>query len=131
MRRRLLPEIETTIYRIVLEALTNVILHAAATSASLILEYHADTVVTIIEHNGRGFDTELQTAGLDQELHLGLLGMQKRAALVKGAITIESSIGLGTTAIVRIPLVEEAISCNHSAYFWLMTIAWFARGSRR
>jgi signal transduction histidine kinase len=102
---RFSPEVETTLYRVVQEALTNVSRHAQATQVSIILERHDDAVVVIVEDDGVGFEAEALTAR--RVGHLGLLGMQERVALVGGTLTIESSAGNGTTVFARVPLSEE------------------------
>jgi signal transduction histidine kinase len=100
---RLPPHIETTIYRIVQEALTNVVKHANATRVSLILDRRADQAVVIIEDNGTGFDSSgANKPGASKRL--GLIGMKERAALVAGELSIESTPEGGTTLFVRIPL---------------------------
>jgi PAS domain S-box-containing protein len=100
---RLPPHIESTIYRIVQEALTNVIRHAEATRVSLLIERRANHVTVIIEDNGRGFGAETVPGDIRPK-RLGLLGMSERAALVDGNLSIESNPGEGTTVFVRIPL---------------------------
>lgn len=101
---RLAPEIETTLYRIVQEALTNVARHAAATHVGVILEQRERSVVAVIEDNGQGFDVAeaMTTNGSGQRL--GLFGMQERAALVGGRLALESAPGLGTTVFIEVPL---------------------------
>lgn len=101
-------EVATTIYRLTTEALTNVARHAAATRVSLILQRHGDTLVVIIEDNGRGFalDPALEQARDGQ--HLGLLGMHERVSLLDGSLSIETQPGQGATVLVRIPLAFSA-----------------------
>ncbi len=96
---------ETTLYRIVQEALANVARHAGARRVSLILERRLDQVSPIVEDDGRGFDVEATAANAPgAKRPLGLLGMQERAALVGGTLTIESAPGGGTAVFARIPL---------------------------
>jgi two-component system CheB/CheR fusion protein len=97
-------EIETTIYRVVLEALNNVARHAQAKRVSIILERRDNYVIAIVEDDGQGFDTDAVMGTLRQEHRLGLLGMQERVAQFGGTLTIESTLGRGTTVIVRISL---------------------------
>ena len=105
---RLLPHVETTIYRIVQEALTNVVKHAHATAVSVVLQRSPDEVVTIVEDNGRGFDPAGVEAATGPSKSIGLLGMSERAVLVGGTCHVESHPG-GTSVFVRIPLpVGEA-----------------------
>jgi signal transduction histidine kinase len=101
---RLPAEVETMIYRVVLEALTNVLKHADASRVSLILERQNDHAVAIVEDSGRGFDVDAWLQSAEASRRLGLLGMQERVAIVGGTLTVESSPGGGTTIFVRIPL---------------------------
>jgi PAS domain S-box-containing protein len=104
---RLPSHLETTVYRIVQEALTNILKHARARRVSVILERRSDQVIAIVEDNGVGFAVE-RTALAVSSQRLGLVGMKERAALVAGELNIESSPGAGTTVFVRIPLPARA-----------------------
>jgi signal transduction histidine kinase len=95
---RLSGETETALYRIVQEALTNVIKHAQAQTVSVVLTRKDDRVVAVIEDDGRGFDP----ADTSDE-RLGLLGMGERIALVNGQLSVESRPGEGTTIAVEVP----------------------------
>lgn len=102
-QHRLPSPIETTLYRIVQEALNNVLKHAKAKGVSVIIERRNNYASAIIEDDGCGFDLEsLKDRGSGQRL--GLLGMHERAVLVGGELRIESSPGHGTTVFVQIPL---------------------------
>ena len=101
--QRLASHLETTIYRIAQEALTNVARHASAQTVSLILERSDDRIGLIIEDDGCGFDVETAMKNPAKEQRLGLLGMEERVALVGGNLTIESTRGKGTSVYVRIP----------------------------
>lgn len=101
--RRLPSQIETTVYRVVQEALTNVARHAEAQNVSVLLEYRGDSVVCIVEDDGRGFDVEKALKANDRR-RLGLYGMQERISLVGGKLAVESTAGVGTTVFVEIPL---------------------------
>lgn len=96
---RLPGEIETAIYRIVQESLTNVARHAAARSVSVLVERRGGEVIAIIEDDGRGFNPRPFNGR-----HLGLAGMRERAELLGGKFTIESRPGQGTSVHVQIPL---------------------------
>jgi PAS domain S-box-containing protein len=100
-----LPDkIETNLYRILQEALNNILKHAAAQNVSVILQERANRIVLIIEDDGRGFDTT-GYLGIDSPNHgLGLIGMHERAAMLKGSLEIESAPGKGTTILVHVPL---------------------------
>ena len=100
-KNRLTHEIETALYRIMQEALTNVAKHARAENVDVILERRADSVSVLIEDDGIGFDSE-QAFGADEK-GFGLIGMRERAALAGGVLQIESSSGRGATIVVRIP----------------------------
>jgi signal transduction histidine kinase len=98
---RLHPSVETALYRIVQEGLTNVARHARAHSASVLLERRAGRMRVIIEDDGRGFDTQVVLASSH---HLGLYGMQERVELLGGTIAIESQPEAGTSVFIDIPL---------------------------
>jgi signal transduction histidine kinase len=100
---RLPPQIETTLYRIVQEALTNVLKHSGAKHVSLILENRKDNVLAIVEDDGRGFDVDAVMSSSRAERRLGLLGVKERVTLVGGVLNIESTPDKGTTLFVRIP----------------------------
>jgi signal transduction histidine kinase len=108
--RRLPHEFETALYRIAQEALTNVARHAQAKRVSVLLERRPGYVSLIVEDDGRGFDAQGTTEAPAGSGRLGLLGMQERARLAGGSLTIESAPGGGATVFVRLPLValEEA-----------------------
>lgn len=91
-------EIETTLYRVVQEALTNVARHANATRVDVVLEQNQGCASAIIEDNGKGFDLTTRND------RLGILGMRERLAIVEGQLEIESAPGEGTTVFVRVPL---------------------------
>jgi signal transduction histidine kinase len=98
--------IEATIYRIVQEALNNVSKHAKATSVNVILQRDSREIVTIVEDDGCGFDPGAAVASPPGVSKLGLTGMNERAALVGGTLTIESHPG-STAIFLRIPLPAE------------------------
>lgn len=99
--QRLPGSMETALYRIVQETLTNIGRHASsAHSASILIEQRGAVIVAVIEDDGSGFDVENGTGSQ----HLGLLGMSERAELLGGRLTIESAPGQGTSVFVEIPL---------------------------
>jgi two-component system CheB/CheR fusion protein len=107
-RRRLPAEIETVIYRVAQEALTNAAKHAGArhVSVSVVFERRSGQVRLTVEDDGRGFDVEAARQSPDAHRKLGLLGMQERVALAGGTLTIESAPERGTTVFVRIPIAN-------------------------
>jgi signal transduction histidine kinase len=96
---RLPGEVETTLYRIVQEALTNIVKHAGARKVSILLIRRGGAATVVIEDDGRGFDPALA-----REDGLGLLGMRERVALLEGKLTVESSPEAGTTLVAEVPL---------------------------
>jgi signal transduction histidine kinase len=95
---RLPSDVETTLYRITQEALTNVVKHAQAKRVSIVLTRRDGSVSAVIEDDGRGFSTEAS-----DENGLGLLGMRERVALVGGRLEVESSPGSGTALSIEVP----------------------------
>jgi signal transduction histidine kinase len=98
LRERLPADVETALYRIVQEALTNIVKHAQASSVSIVLARQAGLVTALIEDDGRGFGRDGGGEGL------GLLGMRERLALLGGKLKVESSPGAGTTIVAEVPL---------------------------
>jgi len=96
---RLPAEIETAVYRVVQEALTNITKHAEASIVSVVATRPDGQVSVVIEDDGIGFD--LSSA---PKIRLGMLGMRERVEQIGGKIEIESSPGSGTTVAVQIPL---------------------------
>jgi signal transduction histidine kinase len=97
---RLPPELETTLYRVVQEALSNVVKHAAAQHVSIVLSQRGSSVAATIDDDGAGFD---EAEGRPDAL--GLTGMRERLALVGGTLEIESTPGRGTTVAAQVPVV--------------------------
>ncbi|MEO8291016.1 MAG: GAF domain-containing protein [Gaiellaceae bacterium] len=95
---RMPSDVETALYRIVQEALTNIVKHAQASSVSIVLTRSSRAVTAVIEDDGRGFTPDAGGEGL------GLLGMGERLALLGGKLKIESSPGAGTTIVAEVPL---------------------------
>jgi signal transduction histidine kinase len=98
-QQRLPSEIETALYRIIQEALTNVVKHAQASRVSIVLSRRANLVSAVFEDDGRGF-----AVGQTREDGLGLLGMKERLSLLDGRLQIESSSAGGTTLVAEVPV---------------------------
>jgi signal transduction histidine kinase len=96
---RLEAEVETTAYRIVQEALTNIVKHAGARRVAIVLAQRGGTLSVIVEDDGNGFDGRMQRDG-----GFGLVAMRERLALIDGRLEIESAAGAGTTLRSTIPL---------------------------
>ncbi len=97
-RRRIEPELEDTVYRIVQEALSNVVKHASANSVSISGHLEGDQITLEVHDDGHGFDPAIQSEGF------GLLGMRERVELVEGDLELRSSAGAGSTVIARLPM---------------------------
>ena len=104
--RRLPQPVETALFRVLQEAVGNVMKHSGADRVGVILQAADREVRLIVEDNGRGFDPVPGADGNAPGLqHLGLLGLRERIALVGGSLEVESSAQQGdTTVSVRIPL---------------------------
>ncbi|MCB0055900.1 MAG: sensor histidine kinase, partial [Caldilineaceae bacterium] len=100
--RRFAPVIETTAFRIVQEALTNIARHAQAMHAGIRVSSPDGWLEIEIDDNGVGFDPKEALAN-----RRGLTGMRERALLVNGTFAIESSPGQGTHKLIRLPISEE------------------------
>jgi signal transduction histidine kinase len=96
---RLPAEVETALYRLVQEGLTNVVKHAAAGKVSVVLARRDDGVGVVVEDDGRGFAVEDV-----REDALGIVGMRERLALLDGTLTVESSRAGGTALVAFVPL---------------------------
>jgi PAS domain S-box-containing protein len=112
--RRFPPEIETVLFRIVQEALTNVAKHAGASHVAVVIGRSDVHAIAIVEDDGGGFDPEnvnhTPPPGRPGRgpTRLGLLGMRERVDLVGGTLEIETAPGRGTTIIARLPVSEPA-----------------------
>lgn len=98
------PETETALFRIGQEALTNAARHARATAVSLTLSRRGPAAVLVVEDDGQGFDVDAARRARRASGGLGLLGMEERATLLGGRLTVESRPGGGTTVVAEIPL---------------------------
>ena len=96
---RLPSAVETALYRIVQEALTNIVKHAEATRVSVLLTRKDGSALAVVEDDGLGFDP-----GAARDEGLGLVGMRERVALVGGRLRIESAAGAGATLVAEVPL---------------------------
>jgi len=94
---RLDPEVESTLYRLVQESLTNAVKHAFAGRVTVTLAESGDSVIVTVTDDGVGFDPRAFTAGF------GLVGMHERVALVGGELSVDSTPGEGTTVRAHVP----------------------------
>ena len=93
------PEVETALYRLVQESLTNIVKHARAKEVSIVLTAKPGSVTVIVEDDGVGFEPGRQTGD-----GIGLLGMRERVGLFGGRVVLESRPGAGTTVVAEVPL---------------------------
>jgi signal transduction histidine kinase len=92
---------ETSLYRLAQEAITNILRHASATKAVVRLVYAPEWIRLQVEDNGIGFSPETVQAG-----KFGLIGMNERVKMLRGTLKIESSPGQGTRIGISIPLAS-------------------------
>ena len=95
---RLPSAVETALYRVVQEAMTNVVRHAGATRVDVLAERRGDRVMVMVEDDGVGFEPDRAQRGD----HFGLLGMRERAEALGGTLTVESAPGAGATIVVEV-----------------------------
>jgi signal transduction histidine kinase len=98
--RRLVPELETTVYRVVQESLTNVVKHARASSIDIAVRCADDAVDVSVVDDGIGFDTDATV-----EVGFGLAGMRERVELAGGELSVLPGARAGTVIRARLPLV--------------------------
>jgi signal transduction histidine kinase len=101
--KRFTPEIETAVYRVTQESLTNVARYADVDEVTVRLWADLDTLGLQVQDTGTGFDVD---AALDKPISSGLSGMRERVSLLDGHLTIDSTPGSGTTITVEFPLVD-------------------------
>jgi PAS domain S-box-containing protein len=101
--KRFPPEFESSLFRIVQEALNNIRRHAKATEATVVIDFSGDKVKVAISDNGQGFELAGGVDDLPRSGKLGLVGMQERARLLGGTLEVQSKPGKGTTIIIEVP----------------------------
>ena len=103
VQQRADPDSELLLFRIVQEALNNAWRHSNATTAQVVVEFHDDVNRISVIDNGRGFRVPKAMGSLAESGKLGLAGMQERARLLNGNVTIKSAPGKGTVVTVEAP----------------------------
>jgi two-component system sensor histidine kinase DegS len=103
-KRRLSPEAELALFRIVQEALNNVRRHSQASQVVTVVRFGEDRVRITVDDNGQGFELPGRTGDLATTGKLGLIGMHERAHLLNGTLTVRSEPGKGTTVTVDMPV---------------------------
>jgi two-component system sensor histidine kinase DegS len=102
--KRLPSQLETTLFRVIQEAVTNITRHAGAKNTSISLQFKRSMIRVSIKDDGKGFDVEEAITSRDRPRGLGLLGMKERVELAKGTLSIRSRAGYGTQISIEIPL---------------------------
>ncbi len=107
------PVISLTVFRIVQEAINNIIKHSGAKNVSISLEFLEKSLKLYIYDDGSGFDTEKQKSKTeDMSSGFGLLGIKERIELLGGALNIISELGKGTRLNIAIPFIQEKGDTN-------------------
>jgi signal transduction histidine kinase len=99
--------VEIVVYRVIQEALTNVIKHAEARHVGIVLRQACGHLQLIVDDDGRGFDAERMMIPSSAGRRLGLLGMAERVSQVGGRIEVNSEPGRGSEIVVRIPIGDD------------------------
>lgn len=107
MEARLPPSLETALFRITQEALTNVVRHAGASRVHVTLRVHGDVAFLTVRDNGRGFQGPVTTWTRAEEQGLGLRGMRERVTTLGGEMRVESEPGRGTAITVTVPVPPQ------------------------
>ena len=121
--RKLPARYELALFRIIQEALNNVVKHARTNQASVTLHFGEDTITLLIEDQGQGFNCQSQHSDINALTQsgqgmptYGLTSMRERAELLEGTFQIESSPGLGTRIAVHVPNPTLLRSDFHDRY---------------
>lgn len=101
------PEYEINLYRIVQEALSNIVRHALATAVSLELRTELNQIRLTVRDDGRGFSLTAGLAAPTVSGRLGLAGMAERVKIMGGTLAIVSEPSHGTTLTIRVPMIER------------------------
>ncbi|MFT3916258.1 MAG: sensor histidine kinase [Anaeromyxobacteraceae bacterium] len=97
------PDVEITVFRVVQEAVTNVLRHAAAKELAVSVGEEGSALVVVVSDDGAGFDVPAMRSRSEAGGHLGLAGMQERVELMGGTLEIASAPGKGTRVSMRLP----------------------------
>ncbi len=101
-------EAQLAVFRIVQEAMNNVVKHSGATRVSLTMDVVEHRMRVVVADNGRGFDYPAETAGTPRADGFGLFGMSERMRLIVGEIVVETAAGAGTTIRIEVPSLRVA-----------------------
>ena len=104
--KRFQSQVETVLFRVAQEAITNIAKHSQAENVIINLELQDSFITLEIEDDGSGFDLASISSTKSSSRGLGLLGMKERVLLLDGELEVESQPGAGTRVVVRVPLSE-------------------------
>jgi len=104
--RRLPSKLETTLFRVIQEAVSNIARHAHAENVDVALHFKKGTIAVRVRDDGEGFDVEEAISSKDRPRGLGLLGMKERVELMNGTLNIHSYPGGGTNINIEIPILR-------------------------
>jgi len=108
LAERLDPDLETLVFRLIQEALTNVLRHAGVDRAEVTVSRAGGLLALRIADAGRGFESQAAFAGSESTAGSGLRGMRDRLELFGGRLDISSAPGHGTVIAAMVPLLEAA-----------------------
>jgi PAS domain S-box-containing protein len=100
--RRLSPQVELVLFRIAQEALSNARRHSEATRVEVQIEFTPEKVRLEVADNGKGFELPKMLGELAARKKLGILGMQERARIINGSLSVQSEAGKGTTVSIEV-----------------------------
>jgi signal transduction histidine kinase len=107
--RRLSGEKEAALFRVIQEAITNIVKHAHAKSAMIHLQFQTNQFLARIDDDGCGFEMSEIVTSQNPKRGLGLLGMRERMSLIGGSLSIVSKPGAGTRLKVAVPLDSDGV----------------------
>ena len=102
--KRLPPQFETAVFRVVQETITNIARHSAARNVHILFETLGSTMKIMVEDDGVGFNIEQISVLSDDMRGMGLMGMTERVELMGGEFNISSAPGQGTQVFMQVPI---------------------------
>jgi signal transduction histidine kinase len=105
--RRLAPDVELALYRMVQESLSNIKRHAHATQASVVVEFTAQAIQIRVIDDGIGFEVPKSPGEFVSGGHFGLVGLYERAQLIDAGLEIKSVSGKGTQLLIYVPTKSQ------------------------
>jgi signal transduction histidine kinase len=105
--RRLPAEVETALFRVAQEAISNIARHSGARRARVVLDFGAAHLRVVAEDDGVGFDVQALELSPDSQRGLGLIGMRERVQLLGGSVVLDTAPGCGTRLRIDVPLQTQ------------------------